>query len=89
MPFVLLCQDKPGALQTRLDNRPAHLDYLNASGVVMFAGPFIEGGNPVGSMVVVDLPDMAAARAFAEADPYARAGLFASVSIREWRKAIG
>ncbi|MFN3292180.1 MAG: YciI family protein [Gemmobacter sp.] len=89
MPFVLLCQDKPGALQTRLDNRPAHLDYLNASGVVMFAGPFVEGGNPVGSMVVVDLPDMAAARAFAEADPYARAGLFASVSIREWRKAIG
>ncbi|MFN3645189.1 MAG: YciI family protein [Gemmobacter sp.] len=89
MPFVLLCQDKPGALQTRLDNRPAHLDYLNASGVVLFAGPFVEGGNPVGSMVVVDLPDMAAARAFAEADPYARAGLFASVSIREWRKAIG
>jgi uncharacterized protein YciI len=89
MPFVLLCHDKPGALQTRLDNRAAHLAYLDASGVVMFAGPFIEGGNPVGSMVVVDLPDMAAARAFAEADPYARAGLFERVSIREWRKVIG
>lgn len=89
MPFVLICQDKPGALQTRLDNRPAHLEYLNASGVVLHAGPFIEGGAPVGSMVVIDVADMEAAQAFAAADPYARAGLFASVSIREWRKVIG
>lgn len=89
MPFVLICQDRPGALQTRLDNRPAHLDYLAASGMVMHAGPFIEGGNPVGSMVVIDVPDMDAAMAFAAADPYAKAGLFASVAIREWKKVIG
>jgi len=89
MPFVLICQDKPGALQTRLDNRPAHLAYLEGAGVVIHAGPFIENGGPVGSMVVIDVADMDAARAFAAADPYAKAGLFSSVSIREWKKVIG
>ena len=42
-----------------------------------------------GSLIVLEVPDIAAARAWAEADPYAKAGLFDSVSIREWRKVIG
>ena len=29
MLFALLCTDKPGALQLRLDTRPDHLAYLN------------------------------------------------------------
>lgn len=89
MPYVLLCRDKAGALQTRLDNRPAHLDFLNGSGKVVFAGPFIEDEKPVGSMVVIDVATRAEADAFAAADPYAVAGLFAAVEIREWRKVIG
>jgi uncharacterized protein YciI len=89
MLFALTCLDKPGSLQVRLDNRPAHLDYLNGSGCVQFAGPFIEDGAPVGSLVVIEAADRATAEAFAAADPYARAGLFASITIREWRKVIG
>jgi uncharacterized protein YciI len=89
MLFALTCIDKPGALQIRLDNRPAHLDFLKASGKVVFAGPFIEGDKPVGSLVVIEADDMAGAEGFAAADPYAVAGLFASVTIREWRKVIG
>jgi uncharacterized protein len=89
MLFALTCIDKPGALQIRLDNRPAHLDFLNVSGKVVFAGPFIEADKPVGSLVVIEADDMAGAEAFAAADPYAVAGLFASVTIREWRKVIG
>jgi len=89
MLFALTCIDKPGALQIRLDNRPAHLDFLNASGKVVFAGPFIEADKPVGSLVVIEAADMADAEAFAASDPYARADLFASVTIREWRKVIG
>jgi uncharacterized protein YciI len=42
-----------------------------------------------GSMLIVELPDMAAAEAFAEADPYARAGLFERVEIRAWRPTVG
>ena len=89
MLYALTCLDKPGALQIRLDTRAAHLEYLNGSGKVTLAGPFIEGGQPVGSLVVIEAADMAEAQAFADADPYAEAGLFASVTIREWRKVIG
>lgn len=89
MLYALTCLDKPGALQIRLDTRAAHLEYLNRSGKVTLAGPFIEGGQPVGSLVVIEAEGMAEAQAFADADPYAKAGLFASVTIREWRKVIG
>lgn len=89
MLFALTCLDKPGALQIRLDNRAAHLDFLNASGKVVFAGPFIEADTPVGSLVVIEAADRAEAETFAAADPYAKAGLFQDVTIREWRKVIG
>lgn len=88
MLFALICNDKPGHLQTRLDTRPAHLaflDGLNTKGELAFAGPFLDAdGKPNGSMVVVDVADRAAAEALAAADPYAGAGLFASVEVRSW-----
>lgn len=89
MLFALTCIDKPDALPIRLENRAAHLEFLNGSGKVVFAGPFIEADKPVGSLVVIEADDRAGAEAFAAADPYARAGLFASVTIREWRRVIG
>jgi uncharacterized protein YciI len=88
--FVLVCIDKPDAREIRAANRPAHLDYVDASGVVTLAGPFLDGeGNPTGSLIILDVPDMAAAEAWAAADPYAKAGLFATVTIRAWKKVRG
>ncbi|CAN7645807.1 YciI-like protein [Rhizobium sp. LjRoot254] len=88
MLFAFLCQDKPGALQTRLDTRPAHIEFLdglNSAGKLAFAGPFLDAdGKPNGSMVVVKAETIEEARALAAADPYAKAGLFASVDIRPW-----
>ena len=54
-------------------------------------GPWLDeaDGGPLGSMLVVEAADIATAQAFAAADPYARAGLFASVEIRPWRLAVG
>ena len=90
MRACLICIDKPGALQLRLDNRPAHVEHLKTSGVVELAGPFLDAeGQMCGSMIVIDVPDLDAARAWAAADPYAKAGLFESVGIREWKKVIG
>jgi len=90
MRVSLICIDKPGALQLRLDNRPAHVEHLKSSGVVELAGPFLDPqGNMTGSLIVLDVPDLAAAEAWAAADPYARAGLFETVAIREWKKVIG
>ncbi len=90
MRYAVICHDKPGALQTRTDNRAAHLAHIAATGVVELAGPFLdEAGDMCGSLLILDVPDLAAARAWADADPYARAGLFASVSITAWKRAIG
>lgn len=88
--FALICRDRDGAQQTRLDNRAAHLAYLKDSGDrVVMAGPFLDGAAMTGSLLVLDMPDRAAAQAWADADPYARAGLFDSVVIEEWKKVIG
>ncbi len=88
--FALVCIDKPGAREIRAANRPTHLEHLDGSGVVAFAGPFLDAeGNPTGSLIVLDVADMAAAEAWAAADPYAKAGLFESVTIRAWKKVRG
>ncbi|MEW9613679.1 YciI-like protein [Shinella sp. S4-D37] len=88
MHFAFLCQDKPGALQVRLDTRPDHLAYLNgldADGKLAVAGPFLgDDGKPTGSLVVVKAETIEEARRIAENDPYAKAGLFASVEVKAW-----
>ncbi len=90
MRYALICIDKPNALQTRVENRAAHLEHIKASGVVEQAGPFIDAaGQMCGSLVIVDVASKAEAEAWAAADPYAKAGLFQSVMIQEWKRVIG
>lgn len=90
MRFAIICQDKPGHLQTRLDNRAAHLAYIQATGCVEMAGPFLDSqGQMSGSLLILDLGSLAEAEAWATADPYGKAGLFASVAVSEWKKVIG
>lgn len=90
MRVALICKDKPDSLQTRLDNRAAHLDHIAASGVVEMAGPFLSPeGTMIGSLVILEVETLDAARAWAAADPYAKAGLFRSVEIIEWKKVVG
>ncbi|MGF7006229.1 YciI-like protein [Aminobacter sp. BE322] len=88
MLFALICKDKPGHLQVRLDTRPDHVAFLNdlnAKGALKFAGPFLDAdGKPDGSLVVIEAADATAAQAMADADPYAKAGLFESVQVRPW-----
>ncbi|WP_120500500.1 YciI family protein [Roseovarius sp. EL26] len=89
MLIALIGQDKAGALQTRLDNRDAHVAYLKETGVVSQAGPLLdEDGQMSGSLVILDVQDMAVAQAWADNDPYAKAGLFAEVKLIAWKKVI-
>lgn len=90
MLFVISCSDKPDHLPVRLANREAHLEYAASfAEQMLMAGPYLdENGDMVGSMLVMDFPDMAAAEAFSAGDPYVKAGLFESVSIRRWKKLI-
>ncbi|NNK79569.1 MAG: YciI family protein [Litoreibacter sp.] len=90
MRIAIICTDKPGHLEVRKSNRDAHLDYLKTTGVVAQAGPFLDNdGNMSGSLLILDLPDMAAAGTWAANDPYAKAGLFSDVRIEQWNKVIG
>lgn len=89
MLFVFFCTDKAGHLGVRQEHRAAHLAYLDKYGDKLFAAgaTFADDGITMnGSLIILDLADLAEAKAFAAGDPYARAGLFESVSIRPWKK---
>lgn len=90
MQFALVATDKSDALQIRLDNRDAHLAYVKETGVVDVAGPFLDGdGNMCGSLLILSLDTMTEAEGWAKNDPYAKAGLFESVTLKAWKKVIG
>lgn len=91
MLFAAICLDKPASLETRLANRSEHLAYLDAhKALVKLAGPFLDDAQqPVGSLLLLDCVDEAAARAFLDGDPYARAGLFSSVELRLFKRVLG
>ncbi|HWF76583.1 MAG TPA: YciI family protein [Caulobacteraceae bacterium] len=90
--FVLTCIDKPNALELRMATREAHFAYANSqpAGTIRLGGPFLdEKGDMAGSLIVLDVADLAAAQAFNRGDPYQKAGLFERVDIRPWRVTFG
>jgi hypothetical protein len=89
MHYAIICVDKPNSGAVRTDNRPAHLAYLEKHRPqILVTGPMLtdDGQTPCGSLLILDFQDLAAAKAFAAGDPYNQAGLFATVTIRPWRK---
>jgi hypothetical protein len=89
MLFVVHCSDKPNRGEVRQANRPAHVEYLKANvAKLIIGGPLLseDGQSMIGSLLILDLPDRAAAEAFCAQDPYAKAGLFESVIIRPYKK---
>ncbi len=88
--YMMLCTDKPDALELRKSTRAAHLAYVAQTGCVLQAGPLLDAqGAMAGSLIMLDLPDIEAAKAWGAGDPYAQAGLFESVRLQEWKKVIG
>ena len=85
--FVMIGRDGPEGPALRKRHRDAHLANLQPlvdAGRVRFAGPMRSpDGTPCGSVVVFEASDLAAAQAFAEADPYVVEGIFASFEVRE------
>jgi uncharacterized protein YciI len=91
MNFVLYCVDKAGHGNVRTENRPAHVDYLKSNlDRLMLAGPMTsdDGATMLGSVLIIEAADRAAAEAFAAGDPYAKAGLFESVTIKAFKKVL-
>jgi uncharacterized protein YciI len=84
--FVLRCVDGPEAKTLRATLREVHLAHVRGSGMTKLAGPLLDdSGETVGSMLVIEAEDRAAAEAFAAADPYNQGGVFRSVEIQPYR----
>ncbi len=89
--YAMICVDHKGSLELRQKVREEHLAYYRAPGSpVRLAGAVLdENGKPDGSLVIIECESQVAAEAFAEGDPFAKAGLFSSVSVKPWRLSIG
>ncbi len=92
MLYAVSALDKADHLAVRMENRPAHLDFLNANtDRIRIAGPYLSGddGDPIGSFLIVEADSEPAVEALLAQDPYAKAGLFDTVEIRPWKWVVG
>lgn len=98
MWYALIAEDVPGTLAARLAARPAHVERLlalKAEGRLLLAGPHpaIDSEDPgeagfTGSLVVAEFASLAEAEAFAAADPYVAAGVYARVTVKPFRRVL-
>jgi len=98
MFYAIISQDVENSLAKRLDARPAHLERLRRlqqDGRLLLAGPHpaIDSEDPgeagfTGSLVVAEFPSLEEARAWADADPYVAAGVYAQVTVKPFRKVL-
>jgi hypothetical protein len=98
MLYMILGEDTPGSLDQRLAARPAHLERLQAlqaAGCLILAGPCpaIDSPDPgpagfSGSLIVAEFSSLAAAQAWADADPYVAAGVYAGVVVKPFKKVL-
>ncbi len=98
MLYAIIGRDTPDSLPKRRAARPAHLERLKAllaEGRLVIAGPLpsIDAADPgpagfTGSLIVAEFASLAAARAWADADPYVTDGVFASVEVQPYVKVL-
>ncbi|WP_338701621.1 YciI family protein [Streptomyces sp. Q6] len=92
MEFFCYHRDRPGSLALRERLVEAHWSYMDGFDKELIArGPTFgaDGETPTGSVHIVDLPDAAAARAFAFEEPGWQAGAYRDVLVRRWRNLLG
>jgi uncharacterized protein YciI len=79
MIFAIVLMDKPGTAELRVKVRPEHRVYLGQQAEnIAFAGPLTseDGQTTVGSLLVMDFPNRAAADAWLNNEPFMKAGLY-------------
>ncbi|UUU29586.1 YciI family protein [Streptomyces sp. CA-210063] len=92
MEYFCYHRDRPGSLALRIELLEEHWSYMDRYAKELIArGPTFadDGETPTGSVHIVDLPDPAAARAFAFDEPNYQAGAYRDVLLRRWRNLLG
>lgn len=98
MLYCIIGIDAPDSLPRRKLARPAHLqrvETLRDQGRLILAGPnpAIDSPNPgeagfTGSLIVAEFESLAAARAWADADPYLESGVYAEVIVKPFVRVL-
>ncbi|MBN9695802.1 MAG: YciI family protein [Zoogloea sp.] len=98
MLYALIGEDAPNTLEQRLAVRGEHLarlQALQAEGRLILAGPCpaVDSPDPgpagfTGSVIVAEFDSLAAAQAWADADPYTTTGVFARCTVKPFRKVL-
>jgi uncharacterized protein YciI len=89
MLWIMFQTDKPDGAAIRAATKDAHFAYLDEhADIVVLGGALLADADPtrLGSCLIVNVPDRAAADRFSENEPFRKAGLFASVSIYRMRR---
>ncbi len=96
MWYVINGTDVADSLDRRLSVRAAHLERLQQlqnEGRLLLAGPYpaVDSNDPgpagfSGSLIVAEFETLEEAEAWAKADPYIEAGVYANVSVKPFRK---
>lgn len=92
MEFLCYHRDRPGSVALRHELIEEHWSYMDRYEAELIArGPTFDaaGEVPTGSLHIVDLPDPAAARAFAFEEPNYQAGVYRDVLVRRWSNLLG
>jgi uncharacterized protein YciI len=98
MLYAIISEDVEDSLELRKAARPAHLERVEAlkdEGRLILAGPHpaVDNDDPAeagftGSLVVAEFNSLAEAKAWADADPYVAAGVYANVVVKPFRKVL-
>lgn len=98
MLYAIIATDVANSLDARLAARPAHLERLQqmkAEGRIVLAGPHpaIDSNDPgaagfSGSLIVAEFDSLAAAKAWADADPYIAAGVYENVIVKPFKQVL-
>ena len=92
MEFLAYHRDRPGSAALRDELLEAHWSYMDRFQARMIArGPTLtpDGEIATGSVHIVDLPSVAAARAFVFDEPNYQAGVYRDVLLRRWHNVLG
>ncbi|MFB9717108.1 YciI family protein [Planobispora longispora] len=90
--FFCYHRDRPESAALRDELREEHWSYMDryAEGMIARGPTFERGGDTAtGSVHILDLPDLAAARAFVFDEPNYQAGVYRDVMLRRWRNVLG
>ena len=87
MLFAVIRHDKPDSFALRQATRPKHLEYLSKvmPKITSGGGLLADNGQQIGSVLIIDVADRAAAEEFAATDPFEAAGLFETTHIMPFR----